>query len=130
MKKLINQARRRLGVPGSPAIVMAPGESVAITDSRVAALQKNRMVSRWLEVGVLAIMDDDGNELKLKSESPAPKPKKAVPKEAVLPDGLTGEGAELHHLGGGWYQVYVNGFKVTDSNVRKDRAKELSAEYE
>ena len=130
MKKLINQARRRLGVPGHPAIVLSPGESVPVTEKQIAGLQRNKIVSRWLDVGTLALTDHDGNELKLKSESPAPKPKKAVPIEAVIPDGLTGEGAELHHLGGGWYQVYVNGFKVTDSNVRKDRGQELAAEYE
>ena len=131
MKKLINQARRRLGVPGSPAIVMAPGEAVAITASQVAALQKNRMVSRWLDVGTLAIVDEDGTV-----EKPKPKAKTGIKtvkdqrKPVELPEGLTGEGTELQHLGGGWYQVYVNGFKVTDSNVRKDRAKEISAEYE
>jgi len=49
--------------------------------------------------------------------------------ELVLPDGVTGEGIEVHHKGGGWYEVYVNGFKVTDTNVRKDEANDVAAEY-
>jgi len=47
-----------------------------------------------------------------------------------LPEGITGQGTEVHHLGGGWYEVYVNGFKVTDRNVRKDEAKTIAEEYE
>ena len=133
MKKLINNGRRRLGVLGSPALVLSPGESAPVTDKQIAGFQRNKTVLRWLEVGTLNVIDDDGNvetpKLTPKTKA-ALKPNQDIRTEATLPDGLTGEGVERHHLGGGWYQVYVSGFKVTDSNVRKDEAKSIAAEYE
>jgi hypothetical protein len=139
MKVLKNNGARRLGIPGRPAIILAPGDTVPVTDAQLADMDRNRTVSRWLERGVLAVRDSNANE-----PDPAPPVRSAPPRprvrprvggrtdvreELVLPDGVTGEGIEVHHNGGGWYQVYVNGFKVTDSNVRKDEAHEIAAEY-
>lgn len=133
MKKLINQGRRRLGVPGSPAIVLAPGEAVPVTATQIAGFQRNRTVARWLEVGTLALISEDGAVEKPKAKPKAKtgiKPATSAPVEVALPDGLTGEGVERNHLGGGWWEVYVNGFKVTDQNVRKDESLAIAAEYE
>ena len=133
MKKLINNGRRRLGVPGHPAIVLSPGESAPVTEKQIAGFQRNKTVSRWMEMGTLALIDDDGT-IEEPKRTPKPKtgvrPKRDIRKEVVLPKGLTGEGIETHHKGGGWYRVYVNGFEVTDRNVRKDEAKSISTEYE
>jgi hypothetical protein len=136
MKRIRNTARRRLGIAGRPAIILAPNESEEITDERLEKIQQNKTVAKWFDAGVLEIIDGE--------EAPAPKrikPQKptVIPavkgrkpderKEEPLPEGLTGEGVELQR-NGGWFQVYVNGFKVTDRNVRKDEAERIASEYE
>lgn len=141
MKRIINNGRRRLGISGRPAIILNPNESREIDDYQLDEIRKNRTVANWIEAGILTVSDGDE-----KIEATATvKPKKATivhsksirpgaPRDErqaePLPDGIEGEGIETHHLGGGWYQVYVNGFKVTDRNVRKDEAKEIASEYE
>ena len=135
--KLKNAGRRRLGVPGRPALILEPNQIVDVDASQMDEFQKNRTVCRWLESGVLILFD--GAE----KASPVPvfvtpkptrpvgiKPDRDVREEQVLPKGITGEGVERNHLGGGWWEVYVNGFKVTDRNVRKDEAETIAAEYE
>ena len=139
MKVLRNNGSRRLGIPGRPAIILAPGDTAPVTAAQLADMERNRTVSRWLERGVLTVRDSDANDLE-----PAPPVRSAPPRqrvrprvggrtdvreELVLPDGVTGEGVEIHHNGGGWYEVYVNGFKVTDTNVRKDEAEDVAKEY-
>jgi len=135
MKFITNKGRRRLGVPGRPALILDPNQSAQIDESQLDALRRNRTVARWLEAGVLVLSNEAGV-----AEKPAPMPKvrpgarvvaerdKRV--EAVLPEGVTGTGAEIYQAGGGWYEVYVNGFKVTDKKVRKDEAETIAAEYE
>ena len=140
MKLLKNNGKRRLGIPGRPAIILSPGDSVPVTEEQIEEMRQNKTVDKWLERGVLSLVKPD-------DVKPEPTPAKvAIPKrplssrlnsghsdkreKVVLPDGVTGEGTETHHKGGGWYEVYVNGFKVTDSNVRKDVAQEIAAEYE
>ena len=140
MKVIRNSGSRRLGIPGRPAIILAPGDTVPVTDAQLADMDRNRTVSRWLERGVLTVRDGNAKEL----DKPALPVRSAPPRqrvwpsvggradkreELVLPDGVTGEGIEVHHKGGGWYEVYVNGFKVTDTNVRKDEAQDVAAEY-
>jgi len=133
--KLTNNARRRLGIPGRPAIILEPDQTVEITESQLGVIKANKTVERWLHSGILTVGEPVH---KVEVEKP-PKviqrastgikdrdPRKTEP----LPEGVTGEGTELQHVGGGWYQVYVNGFKVTDKNVRKDEAESLSTEYE
>jgi len=139
MKVLRNSGARRLGIPGRPAIILSPGEKAPVTDAQLKDMEKNKTVVRWLDRGVLTLLDGDAPELE-----PAPLVKSAPPRqrvrprvggrtdkreELVLPDGVTGEGIETHHKGGGWYEVYVNGFKVTDANVRKDEAEDIVNEY-
>ena len=130
MKVLRNAGKRRLGIPGRPAIILAPGESAPITDSQLAAMERNKTVARWLDRGVLSVSDSDGKEPEAKKAKPKPKRNRRDDREdQVLPEGVTGEGVETHHKGGGWYEVYVNGFKVSDSNIRKDEAESMAAEY-
>ena len=140
MKVLKNSGTRRLGIPGRPAIILAPGETVPVTDDQLESMGDNKTVARWLDRGVLTTEDSDAKqpEAPVKPLQPAEPRQRVRPRvgsradkreELVLPDGVTGEGVEIHHSGGGWYEVYVNGFKVTDSNVRKDEAQEVAAEY-
>lgn len=135
MKVLVNNGKRRLGVPGRPAIILDGGASVPITDAQVKDLKRNRTVSRWLNRGVLKIREDDGREIKPDSK-PAPGPHVRRPvdrgkrEKQVLPEGVTGKGFEIHEKGGGWYDVYVNGFKVTDRSVRKAEAEGMAKDYE
>ena len=101
----------------------------------------NKTVARWLASGVLTTQDSDAKTDTAAPVKPLPpaEPRQRVRprvgdrtdkrEELVLPDGVTGEGVEVHHRGGGWYEVYVNGFKVTDTNVRKDEAQDIAAEY-
>ena len=135
MRKLINKGRRRLGIPGRPALILEPNESAVVEESQIADMRRNRTVARWLEVGVLILIDDDGM-----IEVPKPQPK-ARPRarvkadrdqrvEVVLPEGVTGKGVERKHTGAGWWEVYVNGFKVTDRKVRKDESLSIAKEYE
>lgn len=139
MKALVNKGKRRLGVPGRPAIILNPGESVPIDDAQIKELHKNRTIERWLERGVLKICDESDVEKTPKKTVPQTRPAKNIPRVGrrndnrepqVLPKGVKGEGVELHHKGGGWYEVFVNGFVVTDSNVRKADAEQIATEYE
>jgi hypothetical protein len=135
MKKLTNKGSRRLGIPGRPALILDPNESASINGQQFESMLRNKTVSRWLDVGVLVIDGSENEDIPLKKvptqktgiKSRANRDKR---KELVLPDGLKGKGTEFHHLGGGWWQVYVNGFRVTDHNVRKDEAKTIATEYE
>ena len=139
MKVLRNSGSRRLGIPGRPAIILAPGDAVPVTESQLAEIKRNRTVTRWMERGVLTVRDSDAKEPELaKTVQSAPPRQRVRPRvggrqdkreELVLPDGVSAEGIVVHHKGGGWYEVYVNGFKVTDSNVRKDEAHDVAAEY-
>ena len=140
MKLLINNGRRRLGITGRPAIILSPGDSVPLSPAQIDEIRRNRTVCKWLGSGVLQLIDS--KDVVEKAHSPVVTPSRPRPhmkmrlkrgdvrEKLVLPKGVTGEGVETHHKGGGWYEVYVNGFKVTDSNVRKDEATEIAAEYE
>ncbi len=136
MKVLTNDGKRRLGISGRPAIILAPGESSPpLNDAQIEVIKRNKTVARWLSNGILRLRDE-GEEVTVPEKEVVPK-KRVRPhgrrddrERQVLPEGLTGKGTEVHHSGGGWYEVYVNGFKVTDSNVRKDEATEIAAEYE
>ncbi len=135
MKILTNKGSRRLGIPGRPAIILGPGDSVSVTDKQSEDIHRNRTVARWLRAGRLHLSSDDGKVAPPEPVIPRVPPRSRIKtsdkrEESVLPGGVTGEGIEVHHRGGGWYEVYVNGFRVTDSNIRKDAAKELAAEYE
>jgi len=138
--KLTNAGRRRLGVPGRPALILDPNQSVLVDSSQIDQMRKNRTVSRWLESGVLVLSDDEGKTPVPVYVTPNPPVRttgvrvarvdRDQREEVTLPKGVTGEGVERFHLGGGWWEVYVNGFKVTDRNVRKDEAQSIAAEYE
>jgi hypothetical protein len=132
---ITNTGRRRLGLPGRPALILDAGQSAEITDKQLQEMMKNRTSARWFGSGLLAV---DGKQLESKPEAgieSKPKSKPAlssfvIPTPEGLPEGLTGQDIELYHKGGGWWRVYVNGFEVTDGNVRKAEAKQIAAEFE
>lgn len=144
MKVLTNKGPRRLGVPGRPALVLDMGKGTAISDRQLAEIQKNRTVARWLQSGILVVTEsEDGPDAEpIKITPPvarvAPKGRSGVRvarghdtrEPLVLPEGIEGKGTELHYVGGGWYELYVNGFKVSDRSIRKDEAEAMAAEYE
>jgi len=133
--KLKNAGRRRLGVPGRPALILDPNQTAEVSLAQIDDFRRNRTVARWLEAGVLVLSDSDGV---VEVPRPVPKTKPGVRtrqhhdqrEEVVLPEGITGQGVERNHLGGGWWEVYVNGFKVTDRNVRKEEAQSIADEYD
>ena len=142
--KLTNTGRRRLGILGRPALIIEAGQSVPITEQRLEEIKSNRTSARWLERGILTV--SDGNEpvkvevdvkptppvtRKERIPQPLPQDRERDKREEVeLPEGVEGTGTELHHAGGGWWEVYVNGFKVTDRKVRKDEAESIAEEYD
>ena len=139
MKVLINNGRRRLGIPGRPAIILKPGEFVPVNDAQLAEMHKNKTVTRWLNRGVLELREE--GDVEVKTPKTVPAKRQSIPRSSrakrrdvretlVLPDGVTGKGVEVHHKGGGWFEVYVNGFKVTDKNIRKTEAQDIATEYE
>ena len=150
MMKLVSKAQRRLGIPGRPAILLDPQSAVEIDERQMSEMLRNRTVHLWMQRRLLVVLDERGNDVtpveaiggdSSASES-VPKPvlkprsrKKPALRtdlrpEPELPEGVEGEGVEIHHLGGGWYQVYVNGFKATDKNVRKDEAEAIAKDYD
>jgi hypothetical protein len=140
MKRIINHGRRRLGISGRPAIILGPNESQEITEQQEQALRENRTNANWLQNGVIEIVDGDApiepkpmikpERQKVVSATTRPGTPRDERQDEPLPEGLTGEDVEMHHLGGGWYQVYVNGFKATDRNVRKAEAEEITKDYQ
>ena len=139
LKRLTNKGQRRLGVPGRPAIILRPNESAILNEQQVADIHKNRTVTRWIKSGILELSDTDETvePKKVRSKiAPRSRPRiKGVTmrdkrEELVLPKGITGKGVEINHVGGGWWEIYVHGFKVTDRNVRKDERDEIAKEYE
>lgn len=126
--KLTNNARRRLGIPGRTAIILNPKQTVEISEMQYDEMKRNRTVSHWLSAGVLTVGESSKPVKVAVDKQPEDKPKTKPKPDA--PEGVSQEGVQLNHLGGGWYEVYVNGFKVTTHNVRKKVAEEIAAEYE
>lgn len=138
MNVLVNTGNRRLGIPGRPAIILNPHEAVEVTEEQLDDMKRNRTVARWLGSGVLTVRDAKDHEAKpqlppRRSSGVTRKPSKVdrdKREPIVLPEGVEEQGVFKHHTGGGWWDVYVNGFKVTDTKVRKDEAEQLMSEYE
>ena len=134
--KLTNKSRRRLGISGRPALILEPDRAVEITQSKLEEIKKNKTVARWLDSGVL-VLDESDEVHKVEVELVPKVIRKTGMKhdrdkreEIALPEGVSHEGIQIHHAGGGWYELYVNGFKVTDKTVRKDEAESMATEYE
>lgn len=126
MKTVTNNANRRLGLPGRPALLLNPGESKTIEDSQVAEIEGNKTAAQWIKRGTVSISDAG----KAKKKSAQTESKSDSSEKKDLPDGLTGEGFEPFHHGGGYYSVYVNGFEVTDSKIKKAAVEELRKDYD
>lgn len=86
---------------------------------------KVREVRRQHKLGMnIDTMKEAGDELESAlDDALSPKP------PADLPEGVTGNGVEIHTPGGGWYRVYVDGTEVTDGNVRKAQAEAIAEEH-
>lgn len=128
--KLTNKAGRALGLPGAfLSLVVEPGETIEITQTQLEEFKGNATVNRWLNSGTLQLGD----------VPPAPAHGPVIEDEvewrepentADVPDYVPEDGVYVHHLGGGFYEVWVNQFKVTDENVRgKPAAEAIAAEY-
>lgn len=143
MKKILNNSRRSRGIPGSPALILAPGEEKKVNETFFESMLKNHTVSQWISQGLIVVDGENveppaKRELKPRKQSGVGLNRRAArtatqrdipPPE--LPDGVEEKGVFLHHHGGGYYDVYVNGIKVTTEKVRgKDVANEIAAEYE
>ncbi len=135
-----NNGRRRLGIPGRPAIILEVGKTAAVNGEQLTEMKRNRTFEHWVQTGVISVNDQQSKD-KSEPQAFAPKPEPPLQPpptrvdydkriEEPLPDGVTGSGTELHDVGGGWWSVYVNGFKVTDKNVRKKKAEQIAKEYE
>ena len=120
--KLTNNARRRLGIPGRSAIILTPNQSIEITKARLDEMKQNRTVANWFQSGILTV--DDVHKVEVETK-PKPEVETKPKPEAPAED----QGVEVRHVGGGWFEVWVNGFQVTDTNVRKAKAREIAAEY-
>ncbi|MGH8034021.1 MAG: hypothetical protein ACREO9_02260 [Lysobacterales bacterium] len=102
------------------------GETLNISPAQYFAMCESKIACRWVETGVLLVTD-----------APQPWKQPELKRPAVedqvnanqLPAELTGEGVEQFHTGGGWWDVYVNGFKVTIEKVRKAEAQQIAEEY-
>lgn len=131
MKKIRNNTRRSLGIPGAVALIIKPGQEEEVSDSRYVEMSTNKLVAQWIKRGMLSI---DGaapekahKEVKKEKLKTASSRKDRAP--APLPDGVEEVGVFKHHVGGGWWDVYVNGIKVTTDKVRKDDAENIADEY-
>lgn len=127
MKKLMNTGRRPLGLSGSPSVVLRANVPVEVSDQQFEQFMANRTVSRWINSGLISV---DGEKAAVDVPKPTEKVATKERPEPEIPDGLTGKGPEKHHLGGGWYEGYVNGVKVTDRNMRKAEIESVLSEYE
>lgn len=136
MTTITNNSKRRLGLSGRPSLVLRPGEtSEEITAGRFTSFCNNKTTVRWIASGLLTVNDPpegvvDLPDLSKPSEVKGKSDTKEVKDELELPEGITGEGKELHQVSRGQYDVYINGFKVTDETVSKKKAGEIMDEYE
>jgi len=126
MNTLTNTGRRRLGLPGRPAIVLDPGQTVEISDGQLKAIMANSTSARWVNSGVLSLNGNGGVDTSGANTVDA---SFAAATKLDIPEKLTGSGVELYDRGGGWWDIYVNGFKVLDKSVRRAKAEELAEEY-
>lgn len=144
--KVTNNAGRRIGLPIRQAFTLDPGETREVTDGQLSEMESNKTTSRWMDSGVLTVDSEQPRPPKKAKASPGDDP----PPEALtkpekggktqtkaeeepaeeLPEGITGEGIEYEQYPGGWYHLWVNGFRVTqDNKVRKAEAEHMAKEY-
>jgi len=120
--KLINKSNRDRAIPHASGVEILPaGGEMDVSDIQLAELKRFPMVNQWIYQGLLKVEDGAAVEAK--------KPQTETRSGPELPDGLTGEGTEIYHHGGGWYSVYHAGMACTDEKVRKARAEEIAADY-
>ena len=102
-------------------IRLGPGDEVNVTADELAELKQHVNCRNWLHKGYIEVQGGEAKPLPVAvDERPGPE----------LPEGLSGEGTEIHHHGAGWYSVYNNGMPCTDVKVRKGQAEEIAKDYE
>jgi hypothetical protein len=134
MKTIRNNTARSLGIPGARADVLPPKSTLDVSDGRYDEMVSNKMVAQWFKRGMLSVDGEaPGDPPKQTKPASGPKQRKLSRERRPdpLPDGVEEKGIFTHHTGGGYYDVYVNGIKVTTEKVRgKKNAEEIAAEYE
>lgn len=111
MSNLTNKSSRALGVYGAygRTINLAPGVSTPVSDKDLEAIQANATAKGWIKARTIVI------------DGAAPEaPKKESPPE---------DKAELRHLGGGRYGVFVGDEKLSDEPLSKEDAQAMAEEY-
>lgn len=128
--KLMNCHSRRLGVMGLPGNELDPGQAVEIHPDELERIKsRNATVRRWLRSGILEVVDADDVPVPEVESEPEPKSPPPPPPDE-LPEGVEPTGVHLFHHGAGYYDVYVDGIKVTDDRIRgKKKANEVADEY-
>lgn len=117
--KLKNVSKVARGIPLPDEFYsLKPGAEVAVSQSDL---------DKMLQKGRFKVLVDVGTIKVLPGDAPAPEVKDERPEQK--PEGVTGEGIEITHTGAGWYEVHVNGMKVTDKGVRKDDAERIAEDY-
>lgn len=120
--KLINTSGRARVIYGPIEMQrLEAGEERDITEAELDELKRHPNIRNWMHKGLLTV--DMGAA---KKPLPTAREERSGPE---LPEGVTGEGTETVHHGGGWYSVFHDGMPCTDEKVRKDRADEIAADY-
>ena len=138
MTKITNNGKRRLGLSGRPSLIIDAGQSVEVSNAQYKSFIESGIVARWFASGLLTVDGEVeigighqvvGTDLWSK-QVPAESTESEVDQHSVaLPEGIKSEGVELYHAGGGWWEVYVNGFLVTNVKVRKAEAEKIAEDY-
>ena len=122
--KLINCSKRERGIPYPEETKrLGPGEEMPIDIVQYDHLLSHPMAQAWLQQGLIKIERGDAAE-------PEPAAHSDERDHDPLPEGLTGQGTEIHDHGGGWFSVYHEGMPCTDVKIREEQAKAIAAEYE
>jgi len=110
MYLLTNKDRREIALPAPNhgAVIMAIGATHEVTDAHHEELMKSHYNTDAVNRGSVVVEHFKTKAKAKKSDT----------------------GVKLVSQPGGWWKVVVNGEAVTDSNVRKDEAQRIAAEYE
>ena len=112
MYLLTNKDKREIALPAPNhgAVIMAIGATHEVTNDHHAEIMKSHYNTDAVNRGSVVV-----EHFKDKAKAKAKK---------------SDTGVKLVSEPGGWWSVVVNGEAVTDSNVRKDEAQRIAAEYQ
>lgn len=119
--KLKNNTGRDRVLRGPVEMYSLPARGeITVSSIELEEMKRHGNTRNWLHKGYISVEEGEAPVAKLKDERDHP----------PLPEGVTGEGLEIHHHGAGWYSVYVDGMPCTDAKVRKEQADEIAKDYE